>query len=63
MNYQQFKRIEMAKVICETVVLKFSRLVKDHEETELLNDDMLPTLEQVAQELVGDNIIVEVEKA
>lgn len=53
----------MAKVICETIVLKFSRLVKDHEDVELLNKDMLPTLEQVAQELVGENIIVEVEKA
>ncbi len=54
----------MAKVYEEIVVIKLSKLVKgDQEVKNITNDEVIAALEQVAQELVGDTIIVEVEKA
>lgn len=56
----------MAKIVEETVVIKLSRLVKTGEKEskeKMTNADMISALEQVAQELVGDNVIVEVEGA
>lgn len=54
----------MAKVHEEVVVIKLSKLVKnDQEMKNIANDEVVAALEQVAQELVGDSIIVEVEKA
>lgn len=56
----------MAKIVEETVVIKLSRLVKTGEKEskeKMANADMISALEQVAQELVGDNVIVEVEGA
>lgn len=54
----------MAKVQEEVLVIKFSRLVKSTDEgTGIIPEDVLGALEQVAQELVGNGIIVEVEKA
>lgn len=52
----------MAKVVEEVVIVKFSRLVKDgstHADR-IVNEDLHSALEQVAQELVGEHIIVEV---
>ncbi len=56
----------MAKIYEEVVVIKLSKLVKnenDIEQGSLASDDVVTALEQVAQELVGDGAIVEVERA
>jgi hypothetical protein len=54
----------MAKIYEEIVLVKLSKLIKHNEEEEsLITDDTVLALEQVVQELVGDNIIVEVERA
>ena len=54
----------MAKIVEEVVVVRFSKLVKDIEanETNLASIEVLTSLEQVAQELVGEGIVVEVVK-
>lgn len=54
----------MAKIEEQIIAFKFSRLVKDinsnkSESDNFLNKDLLKNLEQVAQELLGDNIVVE----
>jgi|APGre2960657423_1045063.scaffolds.fasta_scaffold38878_3 hypothetical protein len=54
----------MAKIQTETVVITFNKLIKDSEsEVALLSDEQLAALEQVAQELAGDGIIVEAQVA
>lgn len=55
----------MAKIIEDVVVLKFSRIVKDteHDPEPAITNDSIQALVQVAQELVGDSIVVEVERA
>ena len=53
----------MAKIIEEIVVIKFSKLVKGETQENIVSADIQAALEQVAQELVGDSIIVEVESA
>lgn len=56
----------MAKIIEDVVVIKFSKIVKDHDKEEtvrIAGKDVEQALEQVAQELVGDSIVVEVVKA
>lgn len=54
----------MAKIIEDVVIVKFSKIVKDSEAeaSAIANQDIQQTLEQVAQELVGDAVIVEVER-
>lgn len=54
----------MAKIVEDVVVIKFSRIVKDSEDTatEIAGSEVQQALEQVAQELVGDAIVVEVVK-
>lgn len=53
----------MAKIVEDVVVIKFSKLVKDSEkDTTLAGSEIQAALEQVAQELVGDGVVVEVEK-
>lgn len=54
----------MAKIIEEIVVLKFSKIVKDTdgEITDLVTKEIQSTIEQVTQEIVGDAVIVEVQK-
>ena len=52
----------MAQLLEENVVIKLSRLVKKNDAPELIiTDELLATIEQVVQELVG-GAIVEVEK-
>lgn len=52
----------MAKIAETVVVLKFSKLVRDDQaQDSLVTAEVRAALEQVAQELVGDSIIVEVE--
>lgn len=53
----------MAQVIEENIVIKVSKLVKNGADESLVPEDTLVALEQVAQELLGDGVIVEVEKA
>lgn len=55
----------MAKIVEEIVVIKFSKIVKDNSEqgSDIASVEIQSALEQVAQELVGDGVVVEVEKA
>lgn len=55
----------MAKIVEEVVVIKFSTIVKDRdgESTGSVTDEIKLALEQVAQELVGNSVVVEVESA
>lgn len=57
----------MAKIVEEIVVIKFSKIVKDSDaettEPTITSSEVITALEQVAQELVGDSVVVEVEKA
>jgi hypothetical protein len=54
----------MAKVQTEIIVVKLSKLIKDNtnEDHSLVNEDFDSNLEAIVQELVGDNILVEIEK-
>jgi hypothetical protein len=51
----------MAKIQEQMIVIKLSRLVKDSDDTSagIANDEVVSSLEAVAQELVGDGVIVE----
>ncbi len=54
----------MAKMIEEVIVIKLSKLVKDSDPSNTIADgDVQTALEQVAQELAGSGVLVEVEKA
>jgi hypothetical protein len=53
----------MAKIVEEIVIIKLSKLVKDDVVAGIVTTDLQTALEQVAQELVGDGVVVEVEKA
>ena len=54
----------MAKIIEDVVVIKFSKIVKDSDNLEagIANVEIQQALEQVAQELVGESVVVEVER-
>lgn len=52
----------MARIHTESLTINFSRLVKDDANPEsILNDEIASTLQAVAEELVGDSAVVEVE--
>lgn len=55
----------MAKIVSENIVITFSKIIKDSEtETSgIAGHDVQQALEQVAQELVGDSVVVEVVRA
>lgn len=53
----------MAKIIEENIIIKVSKLVKSGGDESLVPNETVQALEQVAQELLGDTVIVEVEKA
>lgn len=53
----------MAKVLEENIVIKVSKLVKDNSAENLVSEDVIKALESVAEELLGNGVIVEVEKA
>jgi hypothetical protein len=54
----------MAKIVEDVLVIKFSKIVKDSEEaSSIAGSDVQAALEQVAQELVGDAVVVEVVSA
>ena len=51
----------MAKIVSDAVVIEISRIAKDDQElVSLVNEEMVSTLEQVVQQLVGDGTVVEV---
>jgi hypothetical protein len=55
----------MAKIQEELIIIKLSRLIKDNEKeplTTMAGKDIQQAVEQVVQELVGENIIVEIEE-
>ena len=53
----------MAQIIEENIIIKVSKLVKAGVGENLVPEETLQAFEQVAQELLGDSVIVEVEKA
>lgn len=54
----------MAKIYEEAIVIKLSKLIKSGEDPQsLTNPEILAALEQVAQELVGSGVVVEIEVA
>lgn len=54
----------MAKIVEDVIVIKFSKIVKDSEEvSSIASSDVQAALEQVAQELVGNGVVVEVVQA
>jgi hypothetical protein len=54
----------MAKIHEEIVVIKLSKLVRDDAAAEhIASDDIITALQQVAEELTGSSIVVEVERA
>lgn len=53
----------MAKVLEESVIIKFSKLVKNSQgDDRIVTEEIVGALEQVAQELCGPEIIAEVEQ-
>jgi len=55
----------MAKIVEDIIVIKFSKIVKDNDDQDIvvLSNENSSALEQVAQELVGDGIVVELGRA
>jgi hypothetical protein len=55
----------MAKIVEEVVVIKLSKLVKESEDITgvIASNDVCDALEQVAAELAGSGVIVEVTRA
>jgi hypothetical protein len=55
----------MAKIVEDVLVVKFSKIVKDSDTDNggLIGSDVQAALEQVAQELVGEGVVVEVVRA
>ncbi len=53
----------MAKIQEQLVVIKFSKILRDSDSSgsQLASKELLDSLEQVAQELAGSGVIVEVE--
>lgn len=52
----------MAKILEDVIAIKFSKLIKegsDHSES-VTGPEVLISLEEIVQELVGDSVIVEV---
>jgi len=56
----------MAQIYEEVIVIKLSTLTKSNvivNRTPLATEEVISSIEQVVQELVGDNVVVEVETA
>ena len=54
----------MAKIVTDAVVIEISRIARDEQDLAPVADaEMITTLEQVVQQLVGDGVIVEVKTA
>jgi hypothetical protein len=62
MLYQVYED-NMAKVHTEVIIVKMSKLVKDNDNQSVIaSDEIKNSLEAIVQELVGENIIVEIEE-
>ena len=58
------RSIIMAKIVEDVIVIKFSKIVKDSDTgSSITSPDIQQALEQVAQELVGESVVVEVVQA
>ena len=55
----------MAKIQSEKIVITVSRIVKDSDSVSdsVVNDEIIAALEQVAQELIGNSVVVEITTA
>ena len=55
----------MAKIVEDVLLIKFSSIVKDgsSDQITVVTEEIQKALEQVAQELVGDSVVVEVVRA
>jgi len=54
----------MAKIVSDAVVIEISRIAKDDQDlASVVNEEVISTLEQVVQQLVGDGAVVEVKTA
>lgn len=54
----------MAKIHEEVIIIKISKLVKDDAEpAPSATEDVVTALASVAEELLGDSVVVEVEQA
>ena len=53
----------MAKIIENVLIVKVSKLTREGADENLIPEETQQALEQVAQELLGDAVIVEVERA
>ena len=54
----------MAKIQSENVIITFSKLTKDNDQAApITNDELVASLEAVAQELAGAGVVVEVQVA
>jgi hypothetical protein len=54
----------MAKIIEDIIIVKLSTLVKeDSELATVVTDEVQQSLEHIVQQLVGNTVVVEVEKA
>ncbi len=52
----------MAKIVTKVIVVKFNKIMKDKDNSPLdIGDDVAKTLEEVAQEMCGSDIVVESE--
>lgn len=54
----------MAKIMEDIIIIKLSKLVKESnvDPDPIITNDQVHALEQVAQELVGDAVIIEVHR-
>lgn len=52
----------MAKILEQNIVIRFSKIVKDSKKSDenVVDEELLASLEQVVQEIVGDSVVVEV---
>jgi len=53
----------MAKIVSDNIAIIISRIAKDDEQVPgIVNEEMVTTLEQVVQQLVGEGAVVEVKQ-
>ena len=62
LNKKHHQGPSMAKIQQQLIVIKLSKLIKDNDDinNDIAGTDVTANLEAVAQELVGDNVIVEI---
>ena len=54
----------MAKIYTESVVITFSKLIRDNADVQTIaTDDIVTALQSVAEELTGTGVVVEADRA